>query len=483
MRRFAGFFGATLVCAQMTGWLAAAPVAAQDFTHPKAMQLPAAAFQRPAAAHLQLVLDNGLVAYVAEDRRAPLVTINAYIGAGIGHGTPGAAEAMAAALRRGPAGMTRGAFRDALADMQAEYTVTLGHEETQLSLDVLAEDASAALELMASVIRAPSFESAATGPSASEASGGVDGGIDYASSLQGAIDLFESRLFEGHAFARRAEGSRAEGSGPKAEALHEDVVRSGNMTLAVAGDIDPVAARQQVRELFAGIAEGGVDSESMFDPLAAMTTRSLVLADVDRDQGWVVIGHELPVIPPEDEAALHVMDYILGAYHLDSRLYRNSRELRGLTNDNSSFLQPGVRGPGSYTFRTYGRPEAVRLLVDVTFRQLALMRNTLVTEDELFVAKGALVDGIYAERYATGLDAANAYAVEWLRSGSHERSASYPARIAAVTAEEVQAAARKYIHPDRMTIAVVGPLDRIRSAPAIEGEAQLEDYGKSVTHP
>lgn len=478
MRRFAGLFSATLVCAQMAASLAAAPAAAQDYTHPKAMSLPAPAFQRPAAADLQLVLDNGLVAYVAEDRRAPLVTINAYIGAGSGHGAPGSAEAMAAALRRGPAGMTQAAFRAALADMQAEYTVTLGHEETQLSLDVLAEDASAALELMASVIRAPAFESAATGPSVSEASGGVDGGIDYASSLQGAIDLFESRLFEGHAFGRRADAS-----GAAAEALHGEMARGGNITLAVAGDIDPTAVRQQVRELFAGIAEGSVDSESAFDPLAAMTSRSMVLADVDRDQAWVVIGHELPPIPLEDEAALHVMDYILGAYHLDSRLYRSSRELRGLTNDNSSFLRPGVRGPGSYTFRTYGRPEAVRLLVDVTFRQLALMRDTLVTDDELFVARGALVDGIYAERYATGLDAANAYAVEWLRNGSHERSASYPARIAAVTAEEVQAAARKYMHPDRMTIAVVGPLDRIRSAPAIEGEAQLEDYGRSAPRP
>lgn len=475
MRRFARFFSATVACAQIAAVLAAAPAHAQDFTHPKAMQLPAPAFQRPAAADLQLTLDNGLVAYVAEDRRAPLFAINAYIGVGTGHGDPGAADALAAALRRGPAAMTQEAFRAALADMDAEYTVTLGHEELQLSLDVLAEDAAEAIKLMSSVISAPAFEAAATAPSVSQAPKGVDGGIDFASSLQGAIDLFESHLFKGHAFQRTA---GADDSGPAAKALHDNVVRGGNITLAVAGDVDPGIARQQIRELFAGITAGGVDGESAFESLAPRQSRSLQLVEADRDQGWVVIGHDLPVIPPEDEAALHVMDYILGAYHLDSRLYRSSRELRGLTNDNSSFLQPGIRGPGSYSFRTYGRPEAVRLLVDVTFRQLELMRDTLVTDDELFVAKGALVDGIYAERYATGLDAANAYAAEWLRSGSHERSASYPARISAVTAEQVQAAAQKYIHPDRMIIAVVGPLERIRSATAIESEAQLEDYGK-----
>ena len=479
MRRLARIFGAALACAQMSVVLAAAPASAQDFTHPKAMQLPEPAFQRPAAEDLQLTLDNGLVAYVAEDRRAPLFAINAYIGVGSVHGAPGAAEALAAALRRGPDAMTQEAFRAALVDMDAEYKVTLGHEELQLSLDVLAEDAAEAMKLMASVISAPAFEASATASSVSQAPKGVDGGIDFASSLQGAIDLFESTLYEGHAYRRTAGAENSDSDpGSAAKALHDSVVRGGNITLAAAGDVDPHTTRQQIRELFSDIAAGNVDAESAFEPLAPRQSRSLQVADVDRDQGWVVIGHELPVIPPEDEAALHVMDYILGAYHLDSRLYRSSRELRGLTNDNSSFLQPGIRGPGSYSFRTYGRPEAVRLLVDVTFRQLELIRDTLVTEDELFVAKGALVDGIYAGHYATGLDAARAYAAEWLRRGSHERSASYPARISAVTAEQVQAAAQKYIHPDRMVIAVVGPLDRIRSATAIEGEAQLEDYGK-----
>ena len=35
---------------------------------------------------------------------------------------------------------------------------------------------------------------------------------------------------------------------------------------------------------------------------------------------------------------------------------------RGLTNDDSGFLEPNRDGPGTYAFHTYGRPEAVRLL-------------------------------------------------------------------------------------------------------------------------
>jgi predicted Zn-dependent peptidase len=470
----------TVACLHLAAFLSIAPAAAQDLTHPREMQLPEPTFIRPDPGSLQLELDNGLMAYIAEDHRAPLVSITAYIGVGSGHGKPGEAAALAAALRRGPASMRPGEFLATLAQMDALYKVTQGHEETQLYLDVPAEDVDAALRLMAAVLSAPAFEGAVPGSTPRVASGA----IDYAYSLQDAIALFEQQLFAGHAFRRTPTATeRTDAGSSGAQVLHAGFFRGGNITLAIAGDFSQSKARQQTRSAFSVIAPGDLDRQIRFPalmPQPSDNSRTLLLSEADRDQGWVVIGHELPPIPEEDEAALHVMDYILGAYHLDSRLYRSSRELRGLTNDNSSFLEPGIHGPGAYSFRTYGRPEAVRLLVDVTFRQLELMRSTPVTDDELFVAKGALVDGIYAERYATGLDAANAYAIEWLRKGNHKSSASYPARVAAVSIDQVQAAAQKYLHPQRMIVAVLGPLERIHDAPAIESEPQLDHWGTAV---
>ena len=128
--------------------------------------------------------------------------------------------------------------------------------------------------------------------------------------------------------------------------------------------------------------------------------------------------------------------------------------------------------------RTYGRPEAVRLLVDVTFREIETIRETLPTADEIFVAKGALVDGLWATRYTTGLDATRNYALEWLREGSHDSSASYPDRVRAVTPQQVREAARRYLDPDRMIVSVVGPLEQIGAAPMIESESRLGAWGR-----
>ena len=454
----------------------ASAATAQVTPHPRDMGLPEPAFERPDPASLRLALDNGLVAYVARDARAPLATFTAYLGVGTGHGGAGEAQELAAALRRGPASLGPGAFRDALDRMAALWSVTVGHEDTEVVMEVGSEDAWEALELLAATLRTPAFQGE---PSTQAARAVASEGIDYASSLAGAVSLFEARLYEGHPFGRRVTAPEREAarSGGAAN-LHRRYAVPSNLTLAVAGDLDEAEARRRIADAFGDWPRRDRPDPTSFPAISTEPPRTVVTAEADKLQGWVVIGHELPVVPGEDEAALHVMDYVLGAYHLDSRLFRESRELRGLTNDNSSFLEPGVRAPGSYTFRTYGRPEAVRLLVDVTFRELERIRETEPTEDEMFVAKGALVEGLWATRYATGLDATRSYALEWLRRGDHEASASYPDRIRAVTPEQVREMALRYIHPERMIVSVVGPMDAIRSAPPLEGEPPLESWGR-----
>ena len=422
------------------------------------------------------MLDNDLVAYVAEDDRAPLVTLTAFVAVGSGHGEPGEATLVGGALRRGPASMSGVDFRAALADMAADYTVTLGREETEITFDVPAEDAWEALDLLSAVLRDPSFGvSGGAGPSRTSQAEG----IDWASSIAGAIAAFERRLYEGHPFGRTASAAQMEAARDGgAQQFHRSYFVPANVTLAIAGDFDEAEARHRTAEVFSSWIGADRPAPAMFPAVSTAAPRRVLLAEAAKLQGWVVVGHELPVVPREDQAALDVMDYILGAYHLDSRLFRESRERRGLTNDNSSFLEPGVRGPGAYTFRTYGRPETVRLLAEVTFRELDKVSGGRATEDELFVAKGALVDGIYASRYGTGLDASRSYALEWLREGDHDWSAGYPSRIGAVTLDEVQEAARTYIHPERMIIAVVGPLEEIRTSPMIESERQLDAWGR-----
>ena len=218
---------ASLVLASI---IASTAAMAQDTTHPQAMGLSEAQFERPNPETLQLTLDNGLVAYVAEDHRAPLVTLKAYIGVGVGHGAPGEAAALAAAFRRGPQAMSAEAFKATLNAMHAEFSVSQGHEVTEVFLDVTADNRDEALKLMGQLLSEPSFDGPESGPQQRSSSAS----IDYNYSLVNAVAMFEEQLFAGHPFTRDATAKQALAANQGARALHTRHVVGANVTLAVA---------------------------------------------------------------------------------------------------------------------------------------------------------------------------------------------------------------------------------------------------------
>ena len=74
--------------------LLAPPVLSQELTHPTELGLPESRYERPDPARYAHELDNGLVAYVAEASRVPLVTMSAFVRAGlVSDAVQGSAEA------------------------------------------------------------------------------------------------------------------------------------------------------------------------------------------------------------------------------------------------------------------------------------------------------------------------------------------------------------------------------------------------------
>lgn len=461
-----------------------------DLPPPHTMELPAPTFQRPDPAQLQQTLANGLVAYVVEDHTTPLVTVAGIVGAGSADGrVAGASEAWAAALRAGGTEVrSRLEVARLLDDMVAELSVTQTPEETRVVLNVPAEDWEAALGLLADLLQRPAVQATdvtrisargTRGIDASAAAGGESGPVLYEGSLASAVDVFTATLLDGHPYGTRAITPSRLGVAD-AVAFQQSWVVPSNVALAVGGDLDGAAARAAVEREFSGWRGPAPAERAAVPEVSGDASRRLLLLDADKLQGWLVLGHELPVVPLEDEAPLQVMNYILGGGHFDTRLFRATRDLRGLTNDDSGFPVQSIRGPGTYTFRTYGRPEVIPLLLHLTLEEIERIRSGPVSEEELFVAQGALADGEYTLAYRDGHVTALSFAEEWIRYGSHERSASYPERVRAVTAEAVRAAAAAYLHPERMDAVLIGPVDAILAAPPLEGEPRLDAFGTLV---
>ena len=199
-------------------------VLAQRTPHPREMGLMAPASPRPNPTDYSVTLANGLVGYLVPDHTAPLVTLTAFVGAGFVDGKEGAAEAWVQALRsRGPDTFGAAEFQRALRDMVAEYDVSLGPEIIEIRLDVPAEDAPAAAEMLVAMLtRGPAIdpgliESTANAGNLSDDTSGGSGPVSYEGSLDGAVGLFRNHVLGatayGHARGNPGGGDRHAGQG------------------------------------------------------------------------------------------------------------------------------------------------------------------------------------------------------------------------------------------------------------------------------
>ena len=436
------------------GLLCSAVGIAQELPHPLEMGLPDSQFERPDPSDYSVRLDNGLEGYLARADQVPLVTLSAFVRAGkVSDSRQGSAEALEAALE---------AFPEALSRMTAEYTVAVHDEWTELTLNVPVEDLDDAVTLFAAVLQSPAIDRASIGRAADAAGAdaadlaGESGPALYEGSLSATVDRFHEILYDGHPYGASPTKRDFETLEPSdVRSFHDTYFVPGNTVLAVAGDIDTDDMARQIEVAFADWAASEVP-EPTIQPTVAARKRAQHDYKADKLQTWLVFGHNLPRISMEEEAALEVMNYILAGGHLWTRMTVETRYKYGYTNDASGFLEPHWYGPGSYTFRSYSRHEVIGDIYRNMMDEITRIQSEPVDEEELFVAKGALTEGSFPVSYLDGYALTRTFALERLRYGNHERSASYVERIRAVDADDVLAAAKKYLKPDEMQIVILG---------------------------
>lgn len=440
-----------------------APVAvtsalAQDYQHPRDMQMPDNHFQMPNPAHFQQTLNNGLVAYVVPDNRVPMVTISAFVRAGkISDDKEGAIEALISAMRHeGSSEYSAADFHTALKHMVADYQVVLHDEWTDISINVPKDDYRAALPLIAEIITNPAISKAAINRASK--GGAVDapaGGI-YDGSMGVAVDKFHDILYRGHAYGYKPTAADYKRLKTRdLEALHKKMFVAKNMTLAVSGDIDPVKVSADIQKWFGPLSDAAAPQ---IKSVAALTDKPAAQYHYAADKllTWVVAGHSLPQISGDERPALELMNYILGGGHFWTRMFIVTRDKYGLSNDASGYIVEHWNGSGSYSFHTSSRHDVLKTNVHNMMAEAKRIREGLVTDEELMIAKNALADGVYEDLFNGGTATARTFALSQLRYGQHDLLKSYEQRVRAVSRDQVLAAAKKYIRLDQMQTVLVG---------------------------
>jgi zinc protease len=239
--------------------------------------------------------------------------------------------------------------------------------------------------------------------------------------------------------------------------------------LVVTGNIKLTDLKPMLEKQFAGWKPGN----SIAPALGTRESSDAKLILVDRPQAPQTTLLFFSPGPPRstpDYPQIEVMNADLGGL-FSSRINMNLREQHGYTYGARSFFNYHI-APGAFIATSDVRTDATAPATTEIFSELRRMRDTVMSPEELNLAKDSTAQSLPG-RFETAAETAGSFAELYVYDLALDYFSLLPQRINAVTAEQAQAAAQKYIQMDKITVVAVG--DRAK----IEADMKKLNLGKT----
>ena len=452
------------------------------------LTFPESAFTPPDPAKYAMAGPSSLRAFLVPDPLLPMVQVTVLIDAPA-RSDPAGKEGLASLLaniiqRTGTTRRPRVEIEAELARLNATLTVAADANGTRLQLVSPPASAAAALALVGSLVTSPDL---ASGFEAERDRFAVAAGRAGDAPLAQARQIFDAALYGAdHTVARRATTASVRSiTLEDVRALHGARYTAANIAVAVSGSLERAAMERAVTEAFRGVRQGSPPAASAPAGAAppAVDGRVVVTKDLDIRQGHVLIGHAGIEGTPADHAALELMNYLLSGGGFVSRMMKLLRTDTGITSALYGSVEPGRGVVNPYLWQFSGRPETIAKGVRLALEQIQKMRDGGVTDAEFQAARTAYLDGLVPASYETPHEIATRLATKSLFGLYDYQSPQYLNYYAGdaeqltalrkLTRDDVNRAARKYLHPDNLVIAVAGPMEVIRQHASDEERALL----------
>ncbi|MEX1129773.1 MAG: pitrilysin family protein [Vicinamibacterales bacterium] len=404
-------------------------------------------------------LANGLHLMVLEDRRVPRVTFQLMIPGAGGYydpaDVPGLAGVTATMMREGTTSRTSPQLSEQLETIAASVGVSAGMSSTEATVSgsALTEHAETLFDIFADVLLNPAFAEEELGRYRQR----TQAGLIQQRTNPGFLgsELFSRIMYGSHPAGRISitpEGLKKVSRDALVE-FHRTRYVPDHAALAISGDISLAQARTLVEAKLSGWKKAGVAEPSTTEPPAPGAPKVSFVARPNSVQTNLIVG--APAISRTDPAydVVSVMNKVIGGGPT-GRLFMVLREEKGYTyGAYSNVSAPSWRGAwqASTQVRSEVTGDALRdLLAEVT-----KLRDQPVSEKEFADHKRSMV-GSFALSLESPQQMIGYYVTSWRYGLPADYWDKYPARIAAVTQAQVQAAARKYLDPAKLQIVAVG---------------------------
>jgi zinc protease len=406
------------------------------------------------------VLANGITILTRANFNSPSVVIGGYLPCGSlfdSDNKLGLASFTALALLRGSRKRNFQKIFDALESAGASLSFSAGGHTAGFTGRSLAEDLPLLLDLLADSLRHPVFPVEQVERLQTQILTGLSIRAEDTAGM--ASITFDQIVYGSHPYARPDDGWPETIQTITCDDLvdfHHLHYGPRGMVLAIVGAVDPSTITKQV----AGVL-GNWHNPSQPDLPALPELKSLKKTTIrkvkiaGKSQSDLVIGSSGPRRKDPEFMPASLGNSVLGQFGMAGRIGEVVREKSGLAYYAMSSLNAGI-GPGSWDVSAGVNPGNVQKARDLILKEISRFVDKGVTAEELADSQSNFIG-----RLPLSLES-NAGVVNALLNMERfdlgfDYYRCYPELVRAVTPEDVLAAARKYLHPDKLAIAIAGP--------------------------
>jgi len=408
-------------------------------------------------------LSNGAILLVSSQNALPMVTMAIGFDAGARRdppGKPGLASLTASCLTLGTKDLSEEDFDRKVDFMGSTVSVDASEDFAEAGMTSLKRYEHDTLALLASQLQAPALRDEDILRKRAE----IVAGIESAQQDPGYVAevAFRKLLFGDQPYGHPPEGTADSVSHltpDDVRKFYHQYYRLGSAVIAVVGDVDDDQIKAELEHDLPG-PTGTVAPQTPPPPPVVAPGIHVTVINRDVAQANLILGAAGIARANPDYYRFQVMDYILGEGGFASRLMKVVRSKAGLAYSISSGAEAG-EFTGSFRVVLETKNESANQALNLIFGQLKEIRDKPVADQELSSAKKFLIGSfpLNLDRQSSIADYLLTLQLYNLGLDYTER---YPARIDAVTKDDVQQVARKYIHPDAMILVAVTDKDQAK---------------------
>ena len=350
---------------------------------------PAAEFPEVQSA----TLSNGLDVRLAQRPSTPTITLNLQVDAGYAadpYGSPGTSSLTLDMLDEGTHTLDSLQISEALETLGARLGTSSNLDISSVTLSVLTDYFTAALDIYAAVIKSPSFPTVEFARLRNQQLAQIR--REKSNPNQTALRVFPKLVYgPNHAYGAPLTGSGTETAVSRLRredlvTFHERWIRPNNATLVVVGDIAMDDLQTQLERVFSNWNAAEVPTKNI-DSVDHQETSSIYLIDrPGAQQSLILAGHIAPPKTYDAEIALQAMNTILGG-SFSSRMNMNLREDKHWSYGARTQLID-ARGQRPFLVNAPVQTDKTKEAMQEIYKELTGIRSDRpVTPDELGKAK------------------------------------------------------------------------------------------------